>query len=62
MTKHSNTILFGLGIIIIIITIYSNRIINKLDNITYPKYNVYYEYNIINNDTIPIDTIYKDLY
>jgi hypothetical protein len=25
------------------------------------EYNVYYEYDVYNNDTIPVDTIYKEI-
>lgn len=31
--------------------------INK-EKVKLPKYKVYYEYNVIDKDTIPIDTIY----
>jgi hypothetical protein len=32
--------------------------IHKLET---PKYKVYYEYNITNRDTIPVDTVYVKL-
>jgi len=31
---------------------------NEPKQITPTKYKMYYEYDIINNDTIPVDTIY----
>ena len=48
-------ILTLLSIIMLVIT--NSKDTDKKES-TLPRYKVYYEYNIINNDTIPVDTIF----
>jgi hypothetical protein len=55
--KKGNIILTCM-IIVIAISVY--KITHKHTNV-HTKYNVYYEYNVIHNDTIPVDTVYKQI-
>lgn len=53
-----NLLFFLLGIAIMLVGIEFQRIENLIKEIPKPEYKVYYEYDVYNYDTIPVDTIY----
>ena len=54
-----NAVHFGVMLIILTLIVMSVDINSKIKNSN--KYKVYYEYNVVQGDTIPCDTIYQPL-
>ena len=62
MNNTFNAVFLGLIIgLVFSLVCASKQITSKIDELRLSKYKVYYEYNIINKDTIPVDTIYVKL-
>jgi hypothetical protein len=57
--KNNNLLLFIYGALCVLIGMTIGYItFNEPKQISPTKYKMYYEYDLINNDTIPVDTIY----
>lgn len=51
-------VMFFFILSIVAMNIFSHNIVKDIKESQPEKYKVYYEYNVINKDTIPCDTIY----
>lgn len=61
--KSDTSLIISIILIWVMIAIYCVQhtrtiVSDKVDTLSVSKYRVYYEYNVIHGDTIPIDTVY----